>query len=152
MMFCKNCGAQLEDSVTFCTQCGVRLSKPAPAPEAVPMPEAPPVSEPVLVTEAAPIAEEAPAPETVSAAEIPVPEAEPVSEAASAPVREFVESHSAPPMSETVLPPPVGFAAGKPVKEKTFFGVGALVFCLIIIGVLSIATGVFAGLYFSAIA
>lgn len=137
MMFCKNCGAQLEDSVTFCTQCGVRLSKPAPAP----VPEAPPMPE------------EAPAPETVSAAEeIPVSEAEPVSEAASAPVREFVESHSAPPMSETVLPPPVGFAAGKPVKEKTFFGVGALVFCLIVIGALSIATGVFAGLYFSAIA
>lgn len=143
MMFCKNCGAQLEDSVTFCTQCGVRLSKPAPAPapEAPPMPETVSAAEPVPVTEAAPIAEET-----------PVPEAEPVSEAASAPVREFVESHSAPPMSETVLPPPVGFAAGKPVKEKTFFGVGALVFCLIVIGALSIATGVFAGLYFSAIA
>lgn len=142
MMFCKNCGAQLEDSVTFCTQCGVRLSKPAPAPvpEVPPMPEVPPAPEPVPVTEAAPIAEE-----------IPVPEAEPVSEAASVPVREFVESHSAPPMSETVLPPPIGFAAGKPVKEKTYFGVGALVFCLIVIGALSIATGVFAGLYFSAI-
>ena len=139
-MFCKNCGAQLEDSVTFCTQCGIRLAKPVSAPEVVP------VSEPVLTTEAAPIAEEAPVSETVSAAEeIPVPEAEPSS------VREFVESHSAPPMSETVLPPPVGFAAEKPVKEKTFFGVGAFVFCLVIIGALSIATGVFAGLYFSAI-
>ncbi|MDE7234861.1 MAG: hypothetical protein K2N29_07375, partial [Ruminiclostridium sp.] len=96
---------------------------------AIPMPEVPPM------------------PEAVSAAEeIPVPEAQP------SPVREFVESHSAPPMSETVLPPPVGFATGKPVKEKTFFGVGALVFCLVIIGALSIATGVFAGLYFSAIA
>lgn len=148
MMFCKNCGAQLEDSVTFCTQCGVRLSKPAPAP--APAPEAPP---PAFTTEAAPAAEEAPMPEPVSAAEeIPLPEAEPVSEAASAPVREFVESHSAPPMSETVLPLPIGFAAEKPVKEKTFFGVGALVFCLVIIGALSIATGVFAGLYFSAIA
>lgn len=143
MIFCKNCGAQLEDSVTFCTQCGVRLSKPAP----VPAPEAAPVSEPAFTTEAAPIAEASPVSEPVSAAEeIPVPEAEPAS------VREFVETHSAPPMSETVLPPPVGFAAEKPVKEKTFFGVGALVFCLVIIGALSIATGVFAGLYFSAIA
>lgn len=149
MIFCKNCGAQLEDSVTFCTQCGVRLSKPAPAPA----PEAPPVSEPVFTTEAAPAAEASPMSEPVSAAEeIPVPEAEPVSEAASVPIREFVETHSAPPMSETVLPPPIGFAAEKPVKEKTFFGVGALVFCLVIIGALSIATGVFAGLYFSAIA
>lgn len=143
MIFCKNCGAQLEDSVIFCTQCGVRLTKPAPssAPEAIPAPE------PVLTTEAAPIAEAVPVPETVPAAEeIPVSETEP------APVRQFVESHSAPPMSETVLPPPIGFAAEKPVKEKTFFGVGALVFCLIIIGALSIATGIFAGLYFSAIA
>lgn len=149
MMFCKNCGAQLEDSVTFCTQCGVRLSKPASAsvPEAVPVPEADPVPEPVLTTEAVSVSETVPAAE-----EIPVSEAEPVSEAASAPVREFVESHSAPPMSGTFLPPPVGFAAEKPVKEKTFFGVGALVFCLVIIGALSIATGVFAGLYFSAIA
>lgn len=155
MIFCKNCGAQLEDSVTFCTQCGVRLTKPAPspAPEAVPASESSPAPEPVLTTEAAPIAEAVPISETVSvsetipaAAEIPVPEAEP------APVRQFVESHSAPPTSETVLPPPIGFAAEKPVKEKTFFGVGALVFCLIIIGALSIATGVFAGLYFSAIA
>lgn len=146
-MFCKNCGAQLEDSVTFCTQCGVRLAKPAPAPETASAPGAVPVPESVLTTEAAPIAETVPASEPVSAAEeIPVPEAEPV------PVREFVESHSAPPMSGTVLPPPVGFAAEKPVKEKTFFGVGALVFCLVIIGALSIATGVFAGLYFSAVA
>ncbi len=155
MIFCKNCGAQLEDSVTFCTQCGVRLTKPAPAPapEAVPVPETDPVSEPAFTTEAAPAAEASPVSESVSAAEeIPVSEAQPVSEAASAPVREFVESHSAPPMSGTFLPPPVGFAAEKPVKEKTFFGVGALVFCLVIIGALSIATGVFAGLYFSAIA
>lgn len=156
MIFCKNCGAQLEDSVTFCTQCGVRLAKPAapaPAPQAVPVSESAPVPEPVSTTEAAPIAEAIPMPEAAPVSEavstgeeIPVPEAEPVS------VREFVETHSAPPMSETVLPSPVGFTGGKPVKEKTFFGVGALVFCLIIIGALSIATGVFAGLYFSAIA
>ncbi len=136
MIFCKNCGAQLEDSVTFCTQCGIRLTKPA-APTAVSEPK--PVSEPEKISD--PEAEAVSAPEEGS-----VPETKPSS------AGDFVESHSAPPMSETVLPPPVGFAAGDSAKEKTFFGVGALVFCLVIIGALSVATGVFAGLYFSAIA
>lgn len=104
MMFCKNCGAQLEDSVTFCTQCGNRLEKPTPAAEA-----------------------------DFSAEEV-------------VPVSPFAETKSAPPMSGTVLPPPA--AASEPVREKTFFGIGALVFCLVIIGALSISTGVFAGLYF----
>lgn len=136
MIFCKNCGAQLEDSVTFCTQCGIRLTKPA-VPTAVSEPK--PVSEPEKISD--PEAEAVSAPEEGS-----VPETKPSF------AGDFVESHSAPPMSETVLPPPVGFAAGDPVKEKTFFGVGALVFCLVIIGALSVATGVFAGLYFSVIA
>lgn len=144
MIFCKNCGAQLEDSVTFCTQCGIRLTKPA-APTAVSEPK--PVSAPEKIS--------APAAEKISASEaeaVPMPEEGSVPETKPSSAGDFVESHSAPPMSETVLPPPVGFAAGDSAKEKTFFGVGALVFCLVIIGALSVATGVFAGLYFSAIA
>lgn len=38
-----------------------------------------------------------------------------------------------------------------PEQEKTYFGKGALVFCLVVIGLLAISTGVFAGLYFSAV-
>lgn len=36
-------------------------------------------------------------------------------------------------------------------NEKVDFGKGALAFCLVVIGILSISTGVFAGLYFSVI-
>lgn len=39
--------------------------------------------------------------------------------------------------------------ATEPLKEKTYFGKGALAFCLVVIGLLAISTGVFAGLYFS---
>lgn len=35
--------------------------------------------------------------------------------------------------------------------EKVDFGKGALAFCLVIIGLLAISTGVFAGLYFSVV-
>lgn len=38
-----------------------------------------------------------------------------------------------------------------PEQEKTYFGKGALVFCLVVIGLLAISTGVFAGLYFSVV-
>lgn len=36
-------------------------------------------------------------------------------------------------------------------SEKVDFGKGALAFCLVVIGILAITTGVFAGLYFSVI-
>lgn len=50
-------------------------------------------------------------------------------------------------------PPPVvpEIKAPKEPKPKTFFGVGALVICLVTIGLLSISTGVFAALYLNAI-
>ena len=38
-----------------------------------------------------------------------------------------------------------------PQKEKVYFGKGALAFCLVVIALLAISTGVFAGLYFSAV-
>lgn len=34
-------------------------------------------------------------------------------------------------------------------EEKTYFGKGALILCLVVIGILSISTGVLAGLYLS---
>lgn len=41
--------------------------------------------------------------------------------------------------------------AASEMSEKTYFGKGALVFCLVVIGLLAISTGVFAGLYLSAV-
>lgn len=45
---------------------------------------------------------------------------------------------------QPVVPPVVNETAG-----KVDFGKGALAFCLVVIGILAISTGVFAGLYFS---
>lgn len=171
MIFCKNCGARLEDSVTFCTQCGVRVTKPASVPAETALSEATLAPETSAVPETGAVPETSVAPETgavpgteavpgtgAAAEEEPrvstenrVPEESRVSEEPRFPAREFTETHSAPPMSGTFLPPPTA-GAEKPAKEKTFFGIGALIFCLIVIGALSIATGVFAGLYFSAAA
>lgn len=36
-------------------------------------------------------------------------------------------------------------------KEKKYLGKGAFAFCLVVIGLLAVSTGIFAGLYFSVI-
>ncbi len=53
----------------------------------------------------------------------------------------------------TPPPPPVvpEIKVPKEPKPKTFFGVGALVICLVTIGILATSTGVFAALYINAI-
>jgi hypothetical protein len=79
-----------------------------------------------------------------------------------APVPEFQEIVREIVMEEVVqeLPPPVPQMAFVPEKgtyeqagqpqpnEKGFFGLPAFIFCLVIIGLLSVSTGVFAMLYF----
>jgi len=73
------------------------------------------------------------APESGETAEFPQPPAAPVIIADSAP-----ES----PNPEISEPPPP-----ETKKEKTYFGKGALVVCLVIIAVLSFVSGMFIGLY-----
>lgn len=169
-MFCKNCGARLDDSTVFCTQCGIRLVK-SPVPPAqggsgesaedvkAPIAEEISASAAEAVTEAAEPSENIPVmgtiptsgvggdPNAPRGAEAPA-NAETAPNAGTIPRAQTPSGAGAFPNTANYGLPP----APPPVKEKTFFGVGALVFCLIIIGVLSIATGVFAGLYFSAIA
>ena len=48
-----------------------------------------------------------------------------------------------------IMPPPTVMPDN--ANAKVDFGKGALAFCLVIIGLLAISTGVFAGLYFSMI-
>lgn len=66
----------------------------------------------------------------------------------------------APPVSEPVVPPMAPPVYGAPMMpavpekqqpEKVYFGKGALTFCLVVIALLAISTGVFAGLYFAAV-
>lgn len=122
-MFCINCGATVDEESVFCTNCGKRIK-----------------ADPVVT-----VAEQ----EAKAAAEPVVPE--------NTPVQPAVPEQAA----EASVPPGVSYTPGyneqpvmpyvpeKPQAEKVYFGKGALAFCLVIIGLLAISTGVFAGLYFS---
>lgn len=68
-MYCPNCGSQLEDQATFCSECGTRtnVAESAPAPQPTPSPapvqqqvQAQPVPQPVQ--QAAPVSRPAPPP------------------------------------------------------------------------------------------
>ena len=133
IMYCRKCGTQIAEGMSFCTNCGERV-----VPLAVTIEE--------QNAQSAAVAEE---PQERSATE-----AQTASETTDAQQSEaYAASRDIPvqPLEadNTVLPPII--AAAKPEKTKTDFGKGALAFCLIIIGLLAISTGVFAGLYFSLI-
>lgn len=120
-MYCINCGATVEETSIFCTNCGKRLKE-----------------EPVVTIEEQ---------EVQAAAEIPAeePASEPVQ-----PVSSYVPpvAEPVPAWNEAVIQPVI---PEKEQPEKLYFGKGALAFCLVVIGLLAISTGVFAGLYFSVI-
>lgn len=120
-MYCRKCGARIADGVSFCTSCGERV-----APLAVTIEEQPTVTAPE-VTEA-PVSNES----------------QNQNEPPKTPVYTAPTGQQA---QSTILPPVV--SVEKHEKVKTDFGKGALAFCLVIIGLLAISTGVFAGLYFS---
>lgn len=140
-MYCRKCGARIADGTSFCTSCGERV-----APLAVTIEEQKPQTE-----------QPSPMPEMSETAQ--VVEKTEAAETMEAPVQKENENPSEPPKSfaytapigqqaqSTILPPVVGVE--NPEKVKTDFGKGALAFCLVIIGLLAISTGVFAGLYFS---
>ena len=130
IMYCRKCGTQIAEDVTFCTNCGERVAPPA-------------VTIEEQTAQTAAVTEMPQAQET--------PEVQPAPEAAAA---EQPEAYAAPQdapaqpveAENTILPPIITAA---PEKTKTDFGKGALAFCLVIIGLLAISTGIFAGLYFS---
>lgn len=130
-MFCINCGATVDDDSIFCTNCGKRIK-----------------ADPVVT-----VAEQ----EAQAAVQPAVPETEPVVPQNApvqpeAPEQPAVETPAPSCTSYTPLynqPPVMPYVPEKPQAEKVYFGKGALAFCLVIIGLLAISTGVFAGLYFS---
>ena len=122
-MFCRNCGKTAEENALFCTGCGARLSGPD------------------TDTIAATVTE---------VMERPVDTVEMQQEQKVLPEENTYTSFQT--LSGTNPPPDIPeirYTASLPEKPKTFFGTGALVFCLVVIGLLSISTGVFAGLFFS---
>lgn len=124
-MYCRKCGTQITEGMSFCTNCGERVAAPAVT-----------IEEQTAQTTAQEMPQEQPVPEEQ-------PEPQPTVQEIPAPPVQLLET------GNTILPPII--SAAKPEKIKTDFGKGALAFCLVIIGLLAISTGVFAGLYFSLI-
>lgn len=121
-MYCNNCGKVIDDGAAFCTNCGKRL-------DAVPS----------ITTEE----QEADIPAEVQTAEQPVQEQ-----------NQTYTSYN--PYNNGIYEKPADTFTGdygrvQDAEEKVYFGKGALAFCLVVIGLLAISTGVFAGLYFSLI-
>ncbi len=125
-MFCINCGSAVEETSVFCTNCGKRIKEtpPVTVEEQENQNSTEQTTEPVITAEEALVQTE----ESVA-----VPVAEPV----------------APPPVYTA--PPMPYIPEQPKPEKVYFGKGALAFCLVVIALLAISTGVFAGLYFAAL-
>lgn len=146
-MYCRKCGARVAEGTSFCTSCGERIAplavtieeqkfqseQPTPAPQPTAAPE---MSEPAQTVE---INETAETPKLSESVETPVQsESEPQKTPAyTVPTGQRAQS--------TILTPVIVAKE----KVKTDFGKGALAFCLVIIGLLAVSTGVFAGLYFS---
>lgn len=127
-MICNNCKNELEPNSAFCSYCGAKVS----APEASEAPSVPEIKDDVAAEIKAPV-QEAPVVPQVQA---------PVREAMPLPV---------PPVNIAPPPPPIPYKEkkAKPEREKTYFGKGALIACLVVIGILSCSTTVFATLFFT---
>ena len=125
-MFCRNCGKTAEENALFCTGCGARLSGPD--------------ADTIAAT-------------VTKVIEKPVEAAEMQQEQQVQKVLPEENTNTSFQTLSGTNPPPVmpeiRYTEPLPEKPKTFFGTGALVFCLVVIGLLSISTGVFAGLFFS---
>ena len=132
-MYCNQCGNIVPEGGAFCTFCGAKCeasTEKQSAPETA-IVQATPAQPPKPIEETTPVS--APIAEVV----------EPVSEA-SMPVRE-----ASVPIPEAIPLEPVK-KPGKAKQEK-YYTRGHIVFCLIVNGILAIATGVFAGLYFTTV-
>lgn len=145
-MFCKTCGKEYNEGSQFCIYCGTKIEpNEAAAESAVNSAEslaAAPVPEPVSALEAA----------AAKPAEAILPTPEPIQSSVSygsvEPVIRPVERSNAGVSSYdfTVTQPP------QPEKPEKYYTFGHLALCLAAVAVMAIVAGVFAGLYFSAIA
>ena len=129
-MICRNCGNEAEDNVLFCPFCGKKIDEMKDSEK-----KSAAVSD---VFGDSPVQ-----------TETTVPAFEPKSPVT--PVPTFEPKPQAIPLVQPAQIPPVQkqTEGTAPKKEKEFFGVGAFVLCLVVIGILAASTGVFASLYFS---
>ncbi len=139
-MICKKCGRIIEDDALFCPACGINLAAHAEQ-HVIPEEKLSDAAETVSET-VAEIKHEA-----VDSPEIPHPsDINAISLAKDDPV---IPTDNVTYEEDKTVP------ATMPVKtempEKGFFGVGAFILCLCVIGLLAASAGVFAALYFTAI-
>lgn len=161
-MFCNKCGRENAEKSTFCTWCGTRLdSSSVPIPSIIPqtnIPEqtsqsfAPPetdITEQALSDpEAAPSGNPEPTPEQTAEPEASDPLTQPEQPTAPEPSEPEQTAKSAVWNSEVPLIPPL---AENPEKPRKYYTGAHLALCLIVMGVMAAAAGIFAGLYFSVI-
>ena len=149
-MFCNNCGKEIEQGCMFCSSCGTRAVQPAPEEKMENTEVTAKIEAPVEATAETTV-------ENAAEEAVPVPTPAPTPVPTPVPVAAPVEARINSGFSQPVPPPPpMPFVENrKPVKPpkqekpKTFFGKGALALCLIIIGILSCSTTVFATLFFT---
>lgn len=171
-MICKKCGAQLNENDKFCGVCGTRTDTAAPAENAENLTAGAQIPDSDVERAFAPEAKEAEkeeltpeesAPEKApdetqipeAIPEAPVPEAESSAsnsreepqEKASAPD----EQRSAPAFAQapkSSVSQPSAPAQKPKVKEKGVVSIGIVIFCIVVIAILSIICGMLGGLYF----
>ena len=121
-MTCDRCGKILEPGELFCPACGKAVAAPA-------APMAPAANEtPVMFDEPAGVVRT-----EIRSSSVGAQYKAPLQTAST------TAQYKAPAVS------------AEPVKEKEYFGKGALALCLVVIGILAASTGIFACLYFSLI-
>ena len=178
IMICRNCGNTTDDGILFCPYCGkkieeiIDLEKKSAAVNDVFAAQQTSGSDAELTgaavsaftdksgVNAAPVSPVTPVPAFDRAPgqnPFPVPPVTPVPAFSGTPASELRPTHNA------AVPPVQPLKPAAPVqpltqtqqtksasgKKKEFFGAGAFALCLVIIGLLSASTGIFAYLYFS---
>lgn len=164
IMFCSQCGKQLDNNALFCTFCGARTNNTAgsPAPVSAPV-SAPVTAAPETVREDSqptPVSSDTAATEPVSQT-APQPVSEPVPQTvpqpAPAPAPEVQPAVTAEPSMDFFHDSPADVQAQVPLspvpeeKEPKYYTFGHIALCLAAVAVMAIVAGVFAGLYFSVI-
>lgn len=155
-MFCENCGRELGEDTTFCALCGTRQSATVIAASNQPSENSESLAsiDTASVPTSAPINAGAPASVPVNAtASVPLnaPASAPVNTYASAPVAPAIPTPNTIPTTGALSYPAVTVTKKeKPPRERRYT-LGHLILCLATAGVMAVAAGIFAGLYFSVI-
>ncbi len=154
-MFCNKCGKKIEDNALFCTFCGARMEQLPPEAQKIPADQETPAESRAEDRGAPVMTEERPqvsAANTSAPAENAVPQDNSVTggnteQNAASSVRESVPGASQRWSTEVPMSG-APQAPGKPAKPRKYYTGGQLALCLVTTGVMAMAAGVFAALYF----